>query len=428
MRRAFAIAWKDLRSIYRTPSALATMFAAPLGVALILGLAFGGQGSFDIQAVRTVVADLDGGAASSSAGDDQTQGGATSGIIVEALRSDDLKDLIDATTVKTAAAACAAVDDGDAVVAVIIPEGFGRALQATDVGEGAQVQIYADPTQQIGPAIVEGVVEQVLDELNGARAAATAAARLSMIGAIGTEVDTDKIIATAQDAAESFVQSGGGRESVAVEARAPSLPGQQASKDPGVTGIVLAGQLVLFTFFGASIAARTILVEQEEGTLARLFTTPATRTSVLGGKFLVAFLTVVVQSIVILLVGWLGFRIDWGAVAPVIVLVLVGCAVACGLAMVIGALSRTLAQEGAIGAGIFLVLALLGGNFTGSFAAGGVATTVSRLTPNGWLLAGWDTTMRGGTAADIALDALVVLAFAAVFFAVAVAAMRRRYA
>jgi ABC-2 type transport system permease protein len=198
--------------------------------------------------------------------------------------------------------------------------------------------------------------------------------------------------------------------------------------DPGVTGIVLAGQLVLFTFFGAATAARTILVEQEEGTLARMFTTPATRTSVMGGKFLVAFLTVLIQSMVILLIGWLAFRIDWGAAAPVIVLVLVGAAVACGLAMLIGSLSRTLGQEGAIGAGIFLVLALLGGNFTGSFATTGIAATVSRLTPNGWLLAGWDTTMRGGTVADIAVEALVVLAFAAVFFVAAIIALRRRFA
>jgi ABC-2 type transport system permease protein len=274
---------------------------------------------------------------------------------------------------------------------------------------------------------VKGAVQQVVGELNGARAAASAAARLGMIATIGSAGDIEKIRAAAEDAARRFV-AGSDQARDIVEARAPALPGSDSSSDPGITGIVLAGQLVLFTFFGASIAARTILVEEEQGTLARLFTTPATRTAVLGGKFLLAFLTVLVQSIVILLVGWLAFRIDWGELATVAALVLTGCAVACGLAMLIGAFCRTLAQEGAIGSGIFLVLALMGGNFTGSFSSGGVATTVSRMVPNGWLLAGWDTAMRGGTVADIALDVLVVLAFAAVFFAIAVAVLRRRFA
>lgn len=423
MRRVFAIAWKDLRSIYRQPSALATMLVAPLGVALILGLAFGGQGSFQIQAVKTVVADLSV-VRGEPAGVAEEQ--ALSTILVDVLTGKDLADLIDATKVKTAAAARRAVDDGEAAVAVIIPDGFDQAVSGMG-GAQTQIEVYADPTQQIGPAVVEGVVEQVVGELNGARAAAAAAAQLGMVATIGTAGDIDKIRAAAEDAARRFV-AGGGQEGVVIEARAPSLPDSSSSRDPGITGIVLAGQLVLFTFFGASLAARTILVEQQEGTLARLFTTPATRGTVLGGKFLLAFLTVLVQSMIILLVGWLAFQIDWGSFAPVAVLVLSGCAVACGLAMLIGAFSRTLAQEGAIGSGIFLVLALMGGNFTGSFSAGGAAATVSRLVPNGWLLTGWDATMRGGTVADIALDVLVVLAFAAVFFAIAVVVLRRRFA
>jgi ABC-2 type transport system permease protein len=423
MRRALVIAWKDLRSIYRQPSALATMLAAPLGVALILGLAFGGQGNFQLQPVKTIVADLSS-ARGGMNGEHAAQAAST--VLVGVLTGKDMDDLIHATEVKTAAAARRAVDDGEAAVAVIIPAGFDEAVSSA-TGARARVEVYVDPTQQIGPAVVKGAVQQVVGELNGARAAASAAARLGMIATIGSAGDIEKIRAAAEDAARRFA-AGSDQAGDIVEARAPALPGSDSSSDPGITGIVLAGQLVLFTFFGASIAARTILVEEEQGTLARLFTTPATRTAVLGGKFLLAFLTVLVQSIVILLVGWLAFRIDWGELATVAVLVLTGCAVACGLAMLIGAFCRTLAQEGAIGSGIFLVLALMGGNFTGSFSSGGVATTVSRMVPNGWLLAGWDTAMRGGAVADIALDVLVVLAFTAVFFAIAVAVLRRRFA
>ncbi len=426
MRRALAIAWKDLRSIYRTPSALATLLAAPLGVALILGMAFGGQGSFQIQAVKTVVADLSATAPGTTHEEGAAAGDAlASAALVDVLTGKQTAALVDTSRVATAAAARQAVDSGKAVAAVIIPRDFNEAVGAVGVSQ-TQVEVYVDPTQQVGPAVVEGLVQQVVAEIDGARAAAVAAAEASLVGGMATG-DAQSLATVAQDAARRFA-AGSGEQGVTIQARAPSSPDGEASTDPGITGIVLAGQLVLFTFFGASIAARTILVEQDEGTLARLFTTPAKRSWVLGGKFLSAFFTVVAQSLVILLVGWFGFRISWGAALPVLVLVLVGCVVACGLAMLIGAASRTLGQEGAIGSGIFLILALMGGNFTGSFASGGTAQFVSRLVPNGWLLMAWDTTMRGGSVADITLHLLVALGFSVVFFAVAVAVLRRRFA
>lgn len=77
---------------------------------------------------------------------------------------------------------------------------------------------------------------------------------------------------------------------------------------------------------------------------------------------------------------------------------------------------------------MYLVLALVGGNFTGPAQAGSTYAIVQRLTPNGWLLEGWNTTMRGGGVADIVPVLLVTLAFCAVFFALAVWRFRRRFA
>ena len=89
---------------------------------------------------------------------------------------------------------------------------------------------------------------------------------------------------------------------------------------------------------------------------------------------------------------------------------------------------RTPAQAGTIGAGVYLVLALLGGNFAGTATAGSAYATIQKLTPNGWLLLGWDTVMRGGGLADIVPNVLIPVGFAVVFFAIAVTRFRRRYA
>jgi ABC-2 type transport system permease protein len=185
---------------------------------------------------------------------------------------------------------------------------------------------------------------------------------------------------------------------------------------------------VFFMFFGASNVARTILDEDRAGTLPRLFTTPTPPGTVLGGKFSSVFLVVTVQAVVLVVAGRLLFGIDWGRLDAVALLILVGAAVASGLALLLMSIVRTAGQAGAIGAGVYLVLALLGGNFTGTATTSGTYATVQEFTPNGWLLRGWDTAMRGGSLAEVAPMVVVPLAFALVFFALGVVRFRRRFA
>ncbi len=194
----------------------------------------------------------------------------------------------------------------------------------------------------------------------------------------------------------SSIRARAGRAAWRSAQRPPELAGGKKSKDVGVTGLVLAGMMVFFMFFGASNVARTILDEERAGTLPRLFTTPTSRQLILGGKFTSTFLTVLVQAIILVTAGRLFFSIHWGALSAVALLILVAAAVAASLGLLVISLVRTPAQAGAIGAGVYLVLALLGGNFTGTAQSGTTYATVQRFTPNGWLLIGWNSTLRGG--------------------------------
>jgi ABC-2 type transport system permease protein len=413
MRRALAITLKDVRRIYRTRSALVMMLVAPLALSALLGFAFGGGKGFSIPAVKTAVANLD------SAG---TAGGDAATTIVGVLRSPQLKDLIAVQVKPDAAAARAAVDGGKAAVAVIVPRGFGAALTSTTFGQRSSVELYENPTDTVGPAIVSGIVQQTIDELNGARAAAQAAAQISARRLGLTSGGPAKV---AQDAAHSFataMQTAG----LNLTDRGPRVPG--ADREVGVAARVLAGMVVFFMFFGANAAARTILEEQSNGTLPRLFTTPAPRSAILGGKFGSAFLTVLVQAAVVLAAGRLLFGSSWGAPLGAVLLTVAGAAVASGLSLLLISFCRTLAQAGAIPSGVFLVLALLGGNFTGTAQQSGVFSVVQRLTPNGQLLRGWDVSMRGGSLGSLAVPLIVSFAFAAVFFGGAVFSFRRRFA
>jgi ABC-2 type transport system permease protein len=414
--KVFAIAWKDLRSTMRNVPALAMMLLAPLALAGLLGFAFGGGDSFDIAATKVALASEDVRPAADAPGEDPPP--LAGDTLVEILTGEGLKDVLEVAQVDDAAAARARVDDGDAAVAVVVPRDFTAALYGNE-GVTTGVELYVDPTQEFGTAITESVATQALLDFNGARAAATVAAAMA-----GGEAGHDD---AAQAAAAAFVQDGGVSQSLVLTDRAPSAGGDEG-EDTTAVGLILAGMMVFFMFFGASNVARTILTEDQDGTLPRMMTTPTPAGVILGGKFASVFLTVIVQLAVLLAGGAIFFGIGWGRPDVVAVLSVSTAAVASGLALMIMGVVKTPGQAGAIGAGIYLVLALLGGNFTGTATTAGTYATVQGFTPNGPLLRGWDAAMRGGGLADVAGDLVVPLAFAAGFFAVAVWRFRRRYA
>lgn len=417
MNRIWAIAFKDLRATFRTPVALVWMLAAPLVLASLLGLAFGGSEGYSIAVTKVAVANLDEGAATEQGIASQNLGSE----LLTVLNSTDLSTLLAVEVVASETEARARVDTGATPVALIIPRGFSAAvLSATGARES--VTIYRNPAQTLGPSIVQGVVQQVLDRFIGARAAAAAAAHM------GAQQGRDEAsLGQAAMTAAALMSEASQSASGTIDFRDPRVV-ETDSREPGVTGLVLSGMMIFFMFIAAANVARTILDEDFAGTLPRLFTTPTNRGVILAGKYFSVFLTVLAQAILLLLAGWLIFRIHWGGLWPVALLALDGAAVSAGIAVFLVSILRTPAQAGAISSGVFVTLALIGGNFVGTAQVGGFFGTVRRFTPNGWLLEAWDATMRGADAADIIVPLLVVLGFALVTFSSGILLFRRRYA
>lgn len=439
MYKILTIALKDTLSQFRNTVALAMMLAAPLVLASLLGLAFGGESGFSIQAVKVAFVSLDEGLPSGSPSADTTSTALDAhvnvgDIIGQVLQSPELRDILDVTEVADEAAAREAVDGNRAVVAVIVPAGFSKAVMSPTSSSTSSVTLYRNPTQTLGPAIVSGVVQQVVDAFNGARAVSTAVIRLAgakgmLPGQTGETPSLnpqelqDRISAATETYISLHQSNGVGNLNV----RDPQITGPKA-KEPGVTGLVLTGMMVFFMLFGGANVARSILEEERLGTLPRLFTTPTPRSVVLAGKMVAVFVTVLAQAVILLLAGWLIFGIQWGALVPVVLLTLAGSSVSAGLAIFLMSLIRTSAQGGAITSGVFVILGLLGGNFVGGVPPGGFFSTVRRFTPNGWLLEGWDRVLRGAGVAEIWLQLLVVSAFAIATFTAGALVFRRRYA
>jgi ABC-2 type transport system permease protein len=418
--RALIIAWKDIRHTYRNIAGLAMMLVAPLLLAFVLGMAFGSGDNFSIAVVKTVVVDQDEGA-----GVGTPAAGAT---LTEVLTDPEMADLLDVVQVESPAEAKALVDGGDAAVAVIIPPGLTAALMRTGTGDSsgstAEVQIYKDPTLTVGPAVVTAVVQSVTQSLNGSRAAAAASAQLGM--SLGL-TDTTQLTDLATRTAKAFAAAAQGEAPVTLAGRAPQVPGVEIQERPNVASQVLVGMMLFFMLFGASTPARTILEEHREGTLSRLFTTPTPRSVILGGKYIAVFLVVLIQAVVLVVAGWLLLGADWGEPGPVIVLILCSSLVAASLGLVTVSFAKTPAQAGAVSSAIFVFLALISGNFTGT-ANIGALSTVRRISPLGWLMEAWTDVLFGGSWGAIAQPALVILGFTVALFGIATFFFRRRYA
>jgi len=220
LRRIRAIAWKDLRSTMRNVPALAMMLLAPLALAALLGFAFGGGQSFSISATKVAVANADTGAAGVGAV------GNYGAVVVGVLKSPDLKDIVAVSEKPSAAAARRSVDDGKMATAVIIPPGFsGAVLGTSSTAPKTAVEVYENPTQEIGGAITESIVGQALLGFNGARAAAVAANGLATANG-----DGERAGKLAQQAAAKYLRDGGAAAGVSVTQRAPRLPGGESTR------------------------------------------------------------------------------------------------------------------------------------------------------------------------------------------------------
>jgi ABC-2 type transport system permease protein len=164
--------------------------------------------------------------------------------------------------------------------------------------------------------------------------------------------------------------------------------------------------------------------------LARLFTTPTDRTSILTGKFIAVFLTVILQGSVLMVAGHYAFGINWGE--PVGVgLALTGQVVAAtGLGVLLIAFVKNSRQGGPVLGGGLTALGMLGGLFTANIpnAMPAAFNMIANFTPQGWVLKAWRMVMDGQSAGDLLVPFAVMVGMGIVMFVVGAAAFRKRFA
>lgn len=433
--KAFDIALKDLTRSFRSAFAVIFMFGIPLLVTGMFYFMFGNiadNGEFNLPRTKVIVANLDEGGPKFNINTKNIPGGKdarTMGeLIVSILQSDQMADLVEVTRAADAEAARAAVDGQSAEVAIVIPKDFSE--QFADMEGEAVIEFYQDPTLTIGPGIIHAILNRFMDGMAGVK--------------IAVNVFLDEATPEEQYLAGEVVQrylkislaEADDIEGELLDVRAPANdPGDASAKSENLLlrmiSPIMGGMMIFYAFFTGTSTAQSILKEEEERTLPRLFTTPTSQATILSGKFMSVFLTVSVQVTVLLTAAWLIFGIEWGEIPSVTLAALGIVFSASTMGIFINSFLKNSKQGGVIFGGVLTVTGMVG--MISVFAMGSpyatqFGDTVSLLVPQGWAIRGLMQAMNGDPFSSMVTTTLVLLAWSAAFFIIGVMRFNRRYA
>lgn len=381
MRATWTIAAKDLRLRLRDRSFLIVGIIAPLGLAFIFNMVFGG-GINDVGQNITLelgVVDQDGGEISDA--------------FIEVMGSVEESGLVELTAYDSEAAGRQAVEDGDIGAVFLLGDSLSADLEAgRDTEIGVVGSVDAGTTTQVAESIAEQFALGVQQ--------ATASAVTALVsGAIGP----DEVAGAAADAGE----------------RPPLLPvevTEAATRQLDSATYLTAGMAIFFVFFIAGTSMTSMLDERREGTMSRLLGAPIAPGSILAGKSLTSVLMALVSMTVLMVAAVFLMGADWGHPAGAAILVVTAVLAVSALMTTVSGFARTAEQAGNLQSIVAVTLAMLGGTFVPISGDDTLLGMLSLATPNAWFLRGLAESAGGGWTA--ALPAAAVLGAMALVFGI----------
>ncbi len=418
------IALKDLTRSSRSLFLVGMTVFAPLLITFLIYFAFGSlkSGDASMTAIKVGVVNADVLPADSPLE-------APLGENIRAMFFDSsVQSWITASDYADEAAARDALNKQEIGVVVIIPATFTEEYLTGK--NTTPIVILQDPTLTIGPTVVSDMVTSLLDGVAGGGVAFQIVNE--RMTANGKTFDPASIPALIEnytawyaDFQRALFHS---PEKAALAVTSPAASGETSNSMQSMIALIMSGQLIFFSFFTGANSMTTILQESEEGTLARIFTTPTSRTVILGGKFLAVLLTVLIQGIVLLVAGRLIFGVRWGEPGAVTLALLGQMVASVGLGVLLVSFIKTSKQAGPIFGGGLTALGMISGLFTTNIVMPDAFNAIGNFTPQGWVLKVWKLSLAGHPSGDLVIPFLVLVAMGIVMFAIGAVMFRKRFA
>jgi ABC-2 type transport system permease protein len=411
MRKIWTIARKDTVIRLRDRNALILALLAPLIIAGIMGLALGGGGA-ESHSISVIIINQDEGPL---------------GKIFEAAIADTKSGVVlKSSPAQDLARARETVERGEAQALIYVPRDFSAALQSAGGADAAApvVQVYCGADAATKADAIRRVCDQAARRLRALVVGKQiAAARLQIGGvqeALASQLDAafEQEISAPQEL----------KEAARIELNTSPIGDVKVRRNPFVFFAPSLG--IFFLMICMFEAPRSILVEKEGGTLGRLIRTPTKTSQFLLGKLGGSCMTGILQFAMLIVASRLIFGLTWGRSLPGLALMLVAVVVAStSMGAVIAAFSKNFFQAGAIGGGVAMISAGLGGNFFSTDNLSVWLQVLSRLTINRWALEGFSKLVAHNLEArDVLLNAGVLFGMAAGLFVLALWKFQRRIA
>ncbi len=426
MTAFFALVRADLLLFLSDRRALLINLMLPIVIGTFFGYLFGGSGKTETSRIDVALVQQDDSASARKIG---------AGLKADASLAITEMDLEQARR---------QVGKGKQKVAIVVPKGFGEAAGAALFGVGTkpQIALLYDPSQQAVLAMVKGMLtQQVMQVVSD-----------EMFAGPSGKAFTDKSIAQLEANKEPDAEAVAVKDflgSMQKFQQRPQPKSEGAAAKPGGLGMPFstseeqvtsgtkaqgyngyahsfAGMGVQFILFVGINIGIGLLVARRSGIWSRLLAAPVTLQTVLLARAMSAaiislFLMLAIFLFAVVVLGvTISSPLGFGAVAAAFALL------TAGFGLFIAAFGKT--PEAARGMAMFatLIMVMLGGGWVPSFMFPPWVQNVAMAVPTKWAIDGIDAVTWRGLELDAALPAVgVLLAFAAVFMALAVWKFKR---
>jgi ABC-2 type transport system permease protein len=408
-----ALALKDLRVLTRIPAAFFFTFVWPLLVAIFFGMLYGSP-SRSAPKLPIAVVDEDASAESKAFVDGLAARGAFD--IVRVSRSD----------------ATGLVRQGKRVAGVIVPSGFGAASRRMFQGAAPQVEVALDPSRQAESALLQGLlmaqaaerVQAVIaDPARGRTFVADSlrAMREAPGGVATTAVPVERFLEqldTFLDAQQKANTTAGAKPSgwKPLDVKVTSVARESTGPKSGYD--ITFPQGLMWGVIGCTMAfAMSLATERNQGTMMRLRMSPAPPRTLLLGKALACYVTILIVEIMLVTIGTLALGLTIASPWLFVIAALVAPLAFVGIMMLIASMLRSEQAGGGVGWAIMMPLAMIGGTMIPLIAMPPWLLTISHISPMKWAILAWEGAIwRGFTFADMLMPLGILLAVGLVTF------------
>ncbi len=254
-----------------------------------------------------------------------------------------------------------------------VPEGFSEAVDSLD--GRAVVTMSIDQTSTNGGAIATAInaeASQFAEQRTAIRVA-TAALDTSDPAVAGTAASVaEKVIA---DAPRPTTDE--------------RVLGSVSESEQNGFATAVPTQLTLFVFLNGLLAGMTLVESRRLGVSRRMMSTPTGVGPHILGIGLGRWVLGGIQAALLLAIGALIFRVDFGNWGAVLALCVVWTALAAAVGMLIGSLARTADQVVAISVPLGIGFGMLGGSMWPLAVVPPFMRTLAHITPHAWANDAW---------------------------------------